>query len=428
MLTIGTLRQWIARNKKHRLRRSVDRPHPVLADCAAECLEVRRLLSNVTVSLNAGILALTGDSGDHTIAATVSGGNLQLAGANGTTFTFQGATNASVSIPVSPLTGLMITMQGGNDNITFDAANLGTISGNVDVMLGDGTNSLIFKDATVTGTTLIMGGSGADSVQLSNDVLHDVSILTGEGDDSVQLSNITLSASQVYANLIASVPSLSQTLGGITSGGSLLIDMGSGHDTLNLDTVTSANAMLNGVWSVLLGSGNDNATFTSVQTHGPTIVAGGIGAHIGTTSSNFGGATIVATSGNSSQINVNSSTFVGPAILSTGVGDSPSISVEDSSFQSATAFVEVGQNATLNLESSITTGAGTNFAGPVVAVLAGPSAIANLGSPASADKLAFASFAVFVGGSPDATVNIATAVTTLDNNKLVLISAKRHNV
>ena len=55
------------------------------------------------------------------------------------------------------------------------------------------------------------------------------------------------------------------------------------------------------------------------------------------------------------------------------------------------------------------------------------SATANLGSTASTDTVQFASLAEFVGGFPEATINFAPTV-TVDNNKLVLISAKRVNL
>ncbi|MGE5194306.1 MAG: hypothetical protein ACM3U2_17590, partial [Deltaproteobacteria bacterium] len=121
---------------------------------AAECLEVRALLSNIAVATTGGVITLTGDSGDHTMTASVVGSNLELVGSGGTTFTYNSTTSATVDIPLSSIgtiKGIVMTMQGGNDSITFDAANLGTISGSVLVNLGNGTNSLDFKDATVTG-------------------------------------------------------------------------------------------------------------------------------------------------------------------------------------------------------------------------------------------------------------------------------------
>jgi hypothetical protein len=371
---------------------------------------------------------LTGDAGDHTIDASVSGGNIHLAGSNGTTFTFEGTTSANVSIPLTPLKGLDFFMLGGNDAITVNATDLGTISGNVDAFLGEGTNSFTFDHATVTGTTLVLGGTGADTLEFSNDTLHNVSLYTYGGTDSITMSTVTLSSQQVYADLIAAVPSLASALGNITIGGNLIVGMGLGTDTLDLSTVTAEKALINGLWSVSLGAGNNTATLTSVQTHGTTVVSGGAGTHVTADSSTFGGTTVVATTGNSAQIDVNASTFDSVAVLSTGVGNSQTIAVDDSSFKSVAEFVEVGQSSKLNLESSATTGAGTTFSGPVVAVLPGPSATANLGSTASSDKLDFAGAAIFVGGVPDMTVNIATAVTTIDNDQLVLVNAKRVNV
>jgi hypothetical protein len=428
MALAGVLRNWFAPRNRPRLRKTNNSSHGLFSNCAAECLEVRALLSNVNVSLNAGFLNFFGDDGNHTIAASVSGGNLQLAGSSGTTFTFQGATNANVSIPVTSLKGISFFMRGGDDAITFDAANLGTIDGNVNAFLGNGANSFTFKNATVTETTLVIGGSGADTVLLSNDTLHNVSLFTGGGTDSVTLTSVTLATEQVFEDLIAAVPSLAQSLGDITIGGSLNVGLGSDGSTLDLNTVSADQAMFNGFWGVWLGGGNGTANLSSVQTHGTTIVSGGTGSKVETHGSTFGGTTILGVSGNSAQIDVNTSTFADPAILSTGVGDSQTIAVNDSTFQSSSTFIEVGKQSTLNLEAATASGAGSTFKGPVTAIIPGPSAVANLGNPATSNKLTFSDAAIFVGGFPEATVNIATANTTLDNNKLVLISAKRQNV
>jgi len=87
-----------------------------------------------------------------------------------------------------------------------------------------------------------------------------------------------------------------------------------------------------------------------------------------------------------------------------------------------------GTNARLNLESTGAAGAATTFHGRVFARLPGPSGTVNFASPSSTDKLIFDSFVTVVGGTPKATVNVATANTTIDNNKLRLFSATRHNV
>src|SRR5438105_1622684 len=143
MLITDWLQQWRGRREKRRLRRPRYRSGRLIAGWAAECLEARTLLSNVAVSVDDGVVKLAGDTGDHTIDVSVVSGNLRLVGSSGTTFTFNGTTSASTDLPLSPIgtiRGFEITMQGGNDTIHFDATNLGTIAGKVEVNLGDGTN------------------------------------------------------------------------------------------------------------------------------------------------------------------------------------------------------------------------------------------------------------------------------------------------
>ncbi len=81
-----------------RLRRVRKSP---FANVAAEQLELRALLSNIAVTAQAGVIRLVGDTGDHTVAASVVGTNLELAGSGGTTLTFGGTTAATVDVPLS---------------------------------------------------------------------------------------------------------------------------------------------------------------------------------------------------------------------------------------------------------------------------------------------------------------------------------------
>jgi len=95
---------------------------------------------------------------------------------------------------------------------------------------------------------------------------------------------------------------------------------------------------------------------------------------------------------------------------------------------SVTSFVEVGSNPQLDLESAGTSGAGSTFQGPVVAVLAGPSGTVNIGDPNGTDKINFSGFVYVIGSLPETTVNIDPDNTTIDNNKLILVLAKRQDV
>lgn len=203
MLLVDWSKKWRAfreRRRSRRPRHAGRRPFHF----AAECLEARTLLSNVAVAVTNGVISLTGDSGNHTVNAAVvnlpSGNttvpNLELTGTGNTTFSFGNQTNVTtLDIPLSQIGtihGLTITMLGGDDAITFDATNLGTISGPVSVNLGDGTNSFTFDNATVTGTMGVTGGSGVDTISMTGDDLHTLGISTLGGDDKVTLSNDTI--------------------------------------------------------------------------------------------------------------------------------------------------------------------------------------------------------------------------------------------
>src|SRR5579862_3959065 len=221
MLLTGWLKNWISRRRTPRLRRGTRRFNGFPAYVAAECLEVRTLPSSVFVSFGAGFLNLVGDTGDHNVAVSASGSNLQLTGSSGTMFNYKGNTSSSVSIPFTSIRGIQFFMSIGNDAISVDGTNMGTVSNCVNAFLGSGTNSFQLQHATVTGSTLVVGGGGADTVGITNDTLHNLSLYTGGGNDAVTVSSITLSADQVYADLISAVPSLAPVLGDITVGGSL---------------------------------------------------------------------------------------------------------------------------------------------------------------------------------------------------------------
>jgi hypothetical protein len=426
---------------------------------AAECLEARALLSNVAVTAANGNIQLTGDSGDHTFSASVVGGNLELAGSAGTEFTFDGTTAATVDVPLSAvgtIHRLAIDMPAGNDAITFDATNLGTIVGNVTVHLGNGTNSLTFSHATVDGKVSVLGGSGADTIDLSNDTVRKIAICTGDGNDSVTLDTVTFQNSfstsdsdsdtdgsltgdgDFLADLIDSTLAAVQDLVG-SLGPSLVVTGGNGNDTIHVTSVTGPTsssswldnllAGLGNQWQIFLGSGTNSVTLDSDQAPRSVSVLGITGNDtVDVTGTTVGGLANVNFGLGQGQITVDTSTFNGPALLSTGFGgSSQSISVNDSTFNSVAAFTVPGSGANLDLETGGQSGPGTTFHQPIVVAMPGPSAVADFGSSAPNNTLAFDSFVSVFGGFPAATVNIAST-TTIDNDKLFLFSADRVNV
>src|SRR5262245_51485213 len=131
------LKNWFDRLSKLSRQRGLKRPRcggqwrPAVV--VAESLENRTLLSSVAVTVQSGVVTLTGDAGDHDVSASVVNGQLELVGSNGTDFTFSGNTATTIDIPLnSPFKALHINLQqAGNNTLSFDGTNLPAISGNV---------------------------------------------------------------------------------------------------------------------------------------------------------------------------------------------------------------------------------------------------------------------------------------------------------
>jgi hypothetical protein len=469
MMIGGWLKAWRTRRERLRSRRprlAAARSYP---NWAAECLEARALLSNIAVTTDNGVIRLSGDTGDHNFTAKVvtisSVQNLELAGSGGTEFTFGNTTAATIDIPLSTIgtiKGLDITMQGGADTIDFDGTNLGTISGDVNVQLGDGSNSLNFHNATVTGRMIVNGGSDADAITLGNDTLGALSVCSGDGSDSVSLSTVTINGVQTFSNLFDddwmgsdhdwSDGSWDGFLNGLRDrfeslrhslDGSLSIQTGNGNDTVSLTSVTGNSGehswglwdcgdhlwSFGKQWRISVGSGTDSVTFDTVEVNQSVSVRGGSGNDTVTLgNSTFNARTSVSLSTGDDQINVNKSTFAGPVHLSTGPGDGQTISINDSTFQKFVTISDPGTNATVNLETAGTPGPGTTFQRSVLISVPGPSATVNFAAAGANNTLTFEEFVSIFGGNPAAAVNITTANTTLDDNKLFLFSADRNDV
>src|SRR5579863_10089022 len=181
-------------------------------------------ITHVTVVVSGGVVSLFGDMSAHAIGVAVVNGNLELTGTQGTEFTFNGTTQSVLDLPIaadSLLKGLFFSMPGGNDTITIDGTNLGTLTGNIFASIGAGTNSFTLQNATVAGDLDLFAGNGSNTVSLTGDTLRDATIVTGNGSNSITLSNVTLQS----APLVPSVPVLSF----LTYGANLNIATGGGN-------------------------------------------------------------------------------------------------------------------------------------------------------------------------------------------------------
>jgi len=431
MLRDAWLTGLFGRRNQRSIRRAWSGSHRPFAMVAAECLEARELLSNVALTIQAGVISLTGDSGNHTVDASVVTGKLHLVGSAGTTFTFNGATTSVVDVKVSligPISSIHITMLGGNDTVNFNAQNLGAISKNFVVDMGAGTNSFNLNHATVGGILAVHGSSGADTVLLANDALQAAAILTGAGNDAVTLNTVTFSGKTSY--FPADPTDLPQD--SWIPASSLLIDTGVGTDTVNLTSVVGTSSPAGDQWTIL-GSGNATVTLTNDVDHGSLFVQRlASAAASGTESVDLSGCTFdktaaVRIAAGLSHITVEGSTFNGSALLSTGLGDGSTIAVDDSAFASSATFSEFGTGATLNLETRGLGGPGTVFHGPVL-ISEGSSGIVNFANNGGGNTLVFTGVIHVMGTFPGTTLTVADTHVTIPVGKLSISGTTRVDI
>lgn len=231
----------------------------------AECLEARTLLSNIAVTVQAGVMTLTGDSADHVVAASVVGGKLELVGSGGTNLTFNGSTSTTVDVSLpGTLKAINIDLPGaGNNTVTVDASGLPTIAGNMSVKFGDGTESFTLTNASIKGNLSVSSGNGSDVITLSDSTTGAVSIKAGNGANVIQLAGDTTT------NVSIATGNGSDTIGlnGDTTG-DVDIFSGDGGDSITLSDNTS------GKTSIVTGSGEDTIELFSDNLTGISINSG----------------------------------------------------------------------------------------------------------------------------------------------------------
>jgi hypothetical protein len=247
-----------------------------VATLAAECLEARALLSNIAVTAQAGVVTLVGDTADHTLAASVVKGQLELAGTNGTTLTFNGTTAATVDVPLpAKLKAIHIDLPGAeNNSVTFDALGLPKVAGNFTVNLGSGIDSFSLTNASVGGGVIVNAGNGDDTITLANDTTGEFSIRAGNGVDSIQLGSDTTREVEIKSgNGGDKIGITNDTTGPVfvhagngdntialanDTLGRVLIGTGSGADSIKLTSDMTGRVAINS------GSGNDSILLSNV--------------------------------------------------------------------------------------------------------------------------------------------------------------------
>ena len=135
-----------------------------------ERLETRDLLAgNVNVAVNAGELDITGDAASNAIQVT------QLASGQW------------------KVTGIATKINGGN--AAFTTTNANPVTGDIDISLGQGNNTLQMLNGNAPANVNIISGSGNDVLKLSNLTCNPsvgtISIDAGDGSNVATLTNIT---------------------------------------------------------------------------------------------------------------------------------------------------------------------------------------------------------------------------------------------
>jgi hypothetical protein len=216
------------------------------------------------------------------VTASLAGGTLTLTGdqfANEISITTLG-----LNIVVTGLNGTTVN---GAATGSFLAALVSAITAN----LGAGDDSISITSVTLSGNLTINSGSGADLVSIDGVSAASMLIDAGTGNDSISIGSVS-SVNVTAGNLVIRGQSGHDTLAigtnpplGVTINGDLDVDMGTGNDSVAIgDTTLMASAVsVGGKVTIKLGSGNDSvaAVFSSVGNLAGSLVDGGAGPDTG---------------------------------------------------------------------------------------------------------------------------------------------------
>ena len=205
-----------------------------------ESLESRLLLSgNVTVSVVAGTLYLTGDnlSNDIVVQAT-NHDQFQVA---------SGASPTTINNAAGPLT-------------------VSNVTGNVQIALNDGDDRLVVNSSQNARDFSISGGPGNNNIGFAAFVVNpeNVTITNGAGDDTVTLTSFNKLKNVFIDN--GAGTNTTTISAGATLDGNVTIMGGSGADTVTVDSIAAWTGNL----TVMSGTGASDVEIT--QTH----ITGGI--------------------------------------------------------------------------------------------------------------------------------------------------------
>ncbi len=216
------------------------------------------LAGNVTAAVVNHGLSITGDNGNDQIVIQQVGTNqFEVTGVSGTTV--NGKANQAFNVTGS----ISAIFKSGDDALTFDGTGSSggymTLPASLNVVLGDGNNSLTLNSAFISGNLSVTGGSGHDSVGMFESGVGVGTYNGGNNDCSINLGGSVNKVEFDYVQiqrdlLINDLNSVGNGiwLEGTSVGRNANIQTGAGFDIVELDEFFAKNNV-----NISTGAGND---------------------------------------------------------------------------------------------------------------------------------------------------------------------------
>jgi hypothetical protein len=365
----------------------------------AESLEVR-ILPTVSATLAGGTLTLQGDQSANAIRLEQSGNSLVITGENGTLIRYRGDDVTTVTLAgVQNLKGYFGEAA---DVLKFQN---GVTLNNVTLNLGGGANDVEFREADITGKTMVTGGNDADKVTFDSGDVNQVTLNLINGNDDVEFIGAVVNGlvSINTGNGIDTVKA-SEGLGGVgnTFSGAVTIKTGNQADVIDLRDSVFANLTID------VGADNDEIDLETITVNGRLSVSGGAGddelnladlVQAGTGTNSISGLA------GQDDVTINGALFASAVSINMGAGPTNELRIDDVQFQKSVSIISTGPNDRLRIEQNLSSIAATKFAG-AVNVQMGPGSVINLAVDDVASYIESAGLVTVKGSKPNLLVNL----------------------
>jgi hypothetical protein len=227
-----------------------------------ELLESRILLSGtVTLKSAHGRLFITGDDQANQIVISEHNNLVDVGGLAGTTLV-----GAHKDIAGKFFRGIVVTLKGGNDLVTFS----GHLFGDLNIDTGDGNDIIAVANASVSNDMLIKSGPGDDGVDVSNSSIRFIAEVEQDtGRDATVFSSVHVGTNLKINDLVGNAQ---MSLSRVFVGANTTINTG---DTS--DGVAIHHSRLNGSVKINTAGGNDSIILTDTHTNDSVSIDAGTG-------------------------------------------------------------------------------------------------------------------------------------------------------